>query len=101
MAMHKSHRHIKRKTKPKKQTQIDRLVYLAVVIGPLLTIPQVYSIWVEGQKGVSIISWVAYLLASLIWLAYGVKHNDKPILIVESAWIILDIFIIIGLVRLQ
>jgi len=101
MATHSVHRHIKRKKKiPKKKSEIDRLIYFAVVIGPLLTLPQVYSIWVQGQKGVSIISWVAYLIASVIWLIYGIKHKDKPIITVEVAWIILEILIIIGVTRI-
>ncbi|MEI6850594.1 MAG: hypothetical protein WCK26_01340 [Candidatus Saccharibacteria bacterium] len=101
MVSYRSHRHIKKKTKSKQKSKIDSLVYLAVIIGPLLTLPQVYSIWVEGQRGVSIISWLAYLLASIIWLIYGIKHNDKPMLIVEIIWILLDILVIIGVARLH
>jgi uncharacterized protein with PQ loop repeat len=101
MATHSVHRHIKRKKKtPKKKSEIDRLIYFAVVIGPLMTLPQVYSIWVQGQKGVSIISWVAYLVCSAIWLVYGIKHKDKPIIIVEIVWIILALLIIIGVSRI-
>ncbi len=101
MATHSVHRHIKRKKKVgKKTSEIDRLIYFAVVIGPLLTLPQVYSIWVQGQKGVSIISWVAYLIASVIWLIYGIKHKDKPIITVEVVWIILEVLIITGVTRI-
>jgi uncharacterized protein with PQ loop repeat len=100
MSTYSIHRHIKRKKKSVKKSKIDSLIYLAVVIGPLLTLPQLYSIWVEGQKGVSIVSWVAYLIGAIIWLAYGVKHNDKPLIIVEAIWVLLDIMIIIGLARL-
>ena len=84
----------------KSRTGIDRLVYVAVILGPLMTIPQVYSIWVNGQKGVSLISWSAYLLVSLIWLFYGIKHNDKPIIAVEVVWMILELLIIVGIYRL-
>ncbi len=97
MATHSVKRYSK---KPKKQkSEIDKLVYFAVVIGPLLTLPQVYSIWIERNKGVSIISWFAYLIASLIWLVYGLRHKDKPIIAVEVAWIVLELLIIIGLLR--
>ena len=69
-------------------------------MGPLLTLPQLYSIWVQGQKGVSIITWVAYLIGAIIWLIYGIKHNDKPLVMVEAAWILVDIMVIIGVARL-
>jgi len=74
-------------------------VYIAVVAGPLLTLPQVYSIWIDDQRGVSSISWFAYLGTSIIWLVYGVKHRDKPLVLVEFAWIALSIMILVGLHR--
>jgi uncharacterized protein with PQ loop repeat len=99
MTTYSVHRHNKKKNTTKHKSGIDKLVYIAVIIGPLLTLPQLYSIWVDGQKGVSIISWVAYLIASVIWLIYGIKHNDKPLLTVEAVWVVLDILVIIGLMR--
>ena len=67
--------------KPIKKTTIDYLIYVAVVIGPLMTIPQIYSIWFEKQGGVSIISWIAYFVVSIIWLVYSLKIKDKPMII--------------------
>lgn len=90
-----------KKNKGKATTSlIDILVYIAIIVSPALTLPQVYSIWVEGQKGVSLISWEAYLIAAIIWLLYGLKHQDKPIIVVQTIWIILDTMIIIGVMRL-
>ncbi|HUC89235.1 MAG TPA: hypothetical protein VMR45_00360 [Patescibacteria group bacterium] len=101
MATHSVYRRLEIKKRSKKKAEIDRLIYLAVIIGPLLTLPQVYSIWVQDQKGVSVISWAAYLVVSLIWLIYGIKHRDKPIITVEIAWITLELLIIIGITRLK
>lgn len=96
--MHNLHHRIKPKVLPR--PKIDKIIYIAVVIGPLLTLPQIYSIWVQGEGGVSIISWVAYLIAAIIWLLYGVAHKDKPIIVVEAIWVLLDVLIIIGLLRI-
>ncbi len=97
MATHNVRRYTKKTSKQK--SEIDKLVYFAIVIGPLLTVPQVYSIWVQGQTGVSLISWFAYLLASMIWLFYGIKHHDRPIIITEVVWITLEVLIVLGLLR--
>lgn len=97
MATHSVRSYSKKRRKSK--SEIDRLVYFAVIIGPVLTLPQVYSIWFDGNKGVSIVSWVAYLVASAIWLIYGLYHKDKPIIVVEVAWIVLEVLIIVGLLR--
>jgi uncharacterized protein with PQ loop repeat len=80
-----------------KPTAIDSWIYVAVIVGPILTIPQVYSIWILHQKGVSPISWAAYLFADVIWLLYGLKRRDKPIIFVQLAWIALSLLILVGL----
>lgn len=100
MATHSVHKHLNIKRKIKKKSEIDRLIYFAVIIGPVLTLPQVYSIWIQGEKGVSIITWSAYLVSSVIWLIYGIKHKDMPIITVETMWIILEILIIVGVARI-
>lgn len=88
------------KRPPKKQA-IDYLVYFAIVIGPILTMPQIYSIWFEKQKGVSVISWIAYFIASVIWLLYAIKQKDKLLIIVQTIWVFLDAFIILGLLLIS
>ncbi len=75
---------------------IDRLVYIAVIVGPLMTLPQLYMIWMQHSKGVSVVSWLGYMATGLIWLAYGVKHQELPIIILQIIWILLDLGIIIG-----
>ena len=93
------HKINKFKNKKTRKSGIDYLVYLAGIIGPLLTLPQIYSIWIENQKGVSLITWIAYLFASLIWVVYAIKHKDKPLMIAELTWVILEVFIVVGLLR--
>ena len=63
----------------------------------LMTIPQVLAIWISHQaNGVSIFSWSAYLVSSLVWFWYGVRIRDKNIYLACTGWIVLDISIIIG-----
>lgn len=76
---------------------IDRWIYLAVIAGPIMTIPQIYDIWVRHKTDVSLVSWIAYLIIAGMWLLYGVKHADKPIIAVQAIWIITDIAVITGL----
>ncbi len=80
---------------------IDKLVYVAVIGGPLMTLPQIYSIWMQHQKGVSIVSWIGYMLTGVIWLVYGLKHREWPIIILQLTWIALDLGVIVGLVLLK
>lgn len=76
---------------------MDNLIYVVGIFGPVMTIPQLIKIWVEkNASGVSAISWAAYLIASLFWLAYGVMHREWPIIFNAVLWVVLEILIIIG-----
>ena len=76
---------------------MDKLIYIVGVIGPVMTIPQIFKIWIhKNASGVSAASWTAYLICSIFWVIYGKMHKEKPVIITYSIWIVLDIFIIIG-----
>ena len=77
---------------------VDKLVYVVGIISLIMTIPQVTIIWLEqNASGVSILSWMSYLLAVIVWILYGILHKEKPIIVVYTLWIIMEIFIIIGI----
>ena len=76
---------------------IDNLTYFVAIFGPIMTIPQVTKIWIDkNATGVSIISWVSYLIAAVFWLIYGIAHKEKPIIFANIIWIFLEILIITG-----
>jgi len=77
---------------------MDKIIYVVAIFGPIMTIPQVMKIWVEqNPTGVSVISWSAYLLAAIFWLMYGVLHKEKPIIFTNILMIILEAFILVGI----
>lgn len=76
---------------------MDRLIYFIGIAGPLMTIPQVWLIWFEHKAaGVALVSWASYMAFSLFWLAYGVMHREKPIIITYMLWFILEAAIVAG-----
>jgi len=78
---------------------MDQAIYLVGLLGPILTLPQVMIIWVQqNASGVSLVSWIAYLVTACFWLTYGIMHKEKPIIFTNSIWIMLDILIIIGII---
>ena len=82
----------------KKILILDKLVYLAGILGPIMTIPQAYNVWIlKDVSGVSLVSWSSYLLFASIWLVYGIIHKEKPIIISYFAWIIIEATIVLGL----
>ena len=77
---------------------MDKAIYVIGVLGPILTLPQIYKIWIEkNATGVSIISWSAYLLIAFFWVIYGFMHKEKPIILTYLTWIVIHAFVVIGI----
>lgn len=72
-------------------------MYLAGIVGPLMTLPQLYNIWVlQSAAGVSIMSWSAYLVVAIVWLCYALFHKERPLIVMNGLWIVLDAMVIVG-----
>ncbi len=77
---------------------MDKMIYFVGISGPIMAIPQLYNIWTEKNiSGVSPITWFAFLFIAMFWIAYGIMHKTKPIIITYSGWIVIDILILIGI----
>lgn len=80
-------------------TFLRRILGFMSVFSMLMTIPQVWTIWVNHQAaGVSVVSWAAYLLSALLWFAYGLRQGDRNIYLPCIGWIALDIGVIAGVI---
>jgi len=68
------------------------------LIEPLATIPQIYNIWIyKDTSGVSLATWTFYSLTYFIWLLYGIKTTDKPIIASDALWSTTQILVVIGI----
>lgn len=92
--------HERREKYPSSDSRIkylDDLVMMIAFIMPLMTIPQIYTIWIEGMaEGVSVITWAMYGILSIPMVIYGIVHKDKPIMLMYFLWIIVDSLVVIG-----
>ena len=78
---------------------MDKLVYVAGIGSPIMTFPQLYKIWInKTTEGLSLVTWIAYFITAIIWLSYGVVHKDRPIIITNILWVVMDIAIILGII---
>jgi uncharacterized protein with PQ loop repeat len=58
----------------------DRVLRLVSIVTMLMTVPQAVTVWTShSADGVSLVSWMAYLLAACLWLVYGLRKRDKTI----------------------
>lgn len=81
----------------KERTLLDSLTIAVGIAGPLYALPQLYLVWTGPAEGVSLITWLGFLLTAVILLAYSVLYRLKPLIISNILWIIIEGGIIIGL----
>jgi uncharacterized protein with PQ loop repeat len=79
--------------------KLRRLLGGMSVFTMMMTIPQVWTIWVGHRAGgVSILSWSAYLVSALLWFWFGLRQRDRNIYLPCVGWIVLDGAVIAGAV---
>jgi uncharacterized protein with PQ loop repeat len=80
-------------------TGLGKLLRGLSVFTMLMTVPQVLAIWIEHNAGgVSLISWVSYLIGACLWFVYGLQKRDKTIYLACVGWVLLDLAVVIGIV---
>jgi uncharacterized protein with PQ loop repeat len=82
---------------PRSATLFSRMLGAMSVFTMLMTVPQVWTIWVGHQAaGVSVVSWGAYLLSAVLWFWYGLQKGDMNIYLPCVGWVGLDAAVIAG-----
>jgi uncharacterized protein with PQ loop repeat len=78
--------------------KIEFIVLFMGVIEPLFTLPQTYNIWAKHETtGVSLITWVFFTIAAIVWCIYGVVINSKPLVISYALYTIFNGIVVVGL----
>lgn len=78
---------------------LERILRGLSVFTMLMTVPQVLTIWVgRDAGGISLISWVSYLIAACLWFVYGIQKRDKTIYLACVGWVVLDAAIVVGVI---
>lgn len=77
----------------------DKAIYVIALLGPSMTVPQSYIIWAhKSAENVSTITWSTYIFNSLFWLAYGILHKERPIILSNILWLLVNGSIILGII---
>ncbi len=100
----KLHQHyaVRRRMEPYPATSLwlrllDHLIYVVGIIGPVMTLPQIYLIFsTHNASGVSAISWLAWALLDVPWIIYGLAHKQPPIALTYFLWFLGNFAVFIG-----
>lgn len=78
---------------------VDKSMSAVAVIQPLMAAPQIYQIYTtQDASGVSLVTWLAFLLLGLVFLAYGIVHLIKPLIVTQILWFAVDLLVVVGIV---
>jgi MtN3 and saliva related transmembrane protein len=78
-------------------TFLDKLTFVAGVVGPFTVLPQIYSIFhSHSAAGVSMITWLLIFIVTFPWILYGVAHKDKSIIVSFSLWEVVNMTVVVG-----
>ncbi len=70
----------------------------AAIVHPLTALPQVYKIYsTQNVDGVSVLTWLGFMVLGGVFLAYGLVHKIKPFIVTQILWFIIDALIVIGI----
>jgi uncharacterized protein with PQ loop repeat len=76
---------------------LDKVLPILSVFTMVMTVPQVWSVWVDGNvSGVSLLSWGAYLVSACLWFVHGLQRHDKTIWVACIGWVLLDAAVVAG-----
>lgn len=83
----------------KEKRQIDYIMWMAGIVGPLTMVPQVVIVYVnKSANNISLMTWLLALLLCVIYLLYGLVHKIKPLIVANILWITLYIIFIAGII---
>ncbi len=76
---------------------LDKLLILIAVIGPLMALPQLFLVYsAKDATGISALSWGSWAFMNIIWLAYGIVHKEKPIIVTYILWFLVNLLMAIA-----
>jgi uncharacterized protein with PQ loop repeat len=82
-----------------RKTKLELLIYVAAFVGPLVLLPQVLNIYTTREtSGLFLPTWIMFGVLNFIWILYGRAHGEKPIIIANTALMVLNFSTAMGIV---
>src|SRR5487761_1129588 len=76
---------------------LDKLTFVAGVVGPFTVLPQIYTIFTShSTTGVSLLTWSLIFIVTFPWILYGLAHKDKSIIVSFILWEVVNLAVVVG-----
>jgi uncharacterized protein with PQ loop repeat len=78
---------------------INSAMAAAAIIHPATAAPQVIKIYeTHNAVGVAPLTWLGFMAIGTVFLAYGLLHKIKPMIVTQVLWFVMDAVILTGVV---
>jgi uncharacterized protein with PQ loop repeat len=76
---------------------IDHAMAAAAIVHPATAAPQVIQIYAtHSAVGVAPLTWLSFMAIGTVFLAYGLLHKIKPMIVTQILWFVIDAAILTG-----
>lgn len=76
-----------------------KIAYVAGLAASVATIPQIIKVWIEkDSSGVSLLTWVSYIIISAILAMYGKIHKERVLVVMYISLVIVQVLIVVGVI---
>ena len=75
---------------------VDLMAYVVGVGGNIAVVPQIIDAWRGPAPGLSVLTWLMFVMIGLIWLVYAIIHQQRPLLIAQIANMSCNMLVVIG-----
>lgn len=90
---------VKHPINKKTNSAFERFVLLVAIIEPLSTLPQIYDLYSsQDASSLSLLSWVLFTAASVIWLIYGISIKSRPLIASSILWLSTELLLMTGII---
>ncbi len=82
----------------KNKILISYIMFSVAILAPLSNYPQIHKLFtLQITSGLSVETWIMYLLFAIVQLTYAVINKIKPLIISNILWIIIEIIMVYGI----
>jgi uncharacterized protein with PQ loop repeat len=75
---------------------VDAMAYIVGIGGNIAVIPQIIAAWSGPAPGLAVLTWLLFVAVGLIWLAYAILHQQKPLIVAQLANMLCNLLVVIG-----
>ena len=85
--------------KSSKYRNLEYLVLAVAIVEPLSTVPQIVEVYQsQSAESLSLLSWLLFMAASVIWLVYGIRIKNAPLIASSVLWVSTELLLIGGII---